>query len=64
MLNIVAAPKTSAICKTVAIDEGVVGKKASGRDGEHSGRYSFLPDVGAYSAKTARQNINLQKNHL
>ena len=64
MLNIVAAPKMSAICSTIAIDEGVVGNKASGRGGEHSGRYSFLPEVGAYSASTARQNINLEDEKM
>lgn len=61
MLNIVVAPKISAICEMVSIDRGVVGKKAFGRGGEHSGTYSFLPEIGAYSDKIARQNINLEE---
>lgn len=61
MLNIVAAPKISAISTTAEIEEGVVGKKTSGREGEHSGRYSFLLEVGAYSASTARQNITMKQ---
>lgn len=59
-LNMVDAPKMLAICSTAVIDERVIGKTDSGRAGEHSGRYSFLLDVGAYSASAARQNINLK----
>lgn len=59
-LNLLVAPKVSASCDTVLWHASLVGRKASGREGMHSGRNSVLLKVGAYSASTVRQNMNLQ----
>ena len=59
-MNRLVALKMLAICRTIVWDAVVVGWTAIGRQGRHSGRNSFLLNVGAYNVRTARQNMNLQ----
>ena len=59
-MNRLVALKMVAICRTRVWDAVVVGRTAIGRQGRHSGRNSFLLNVGAYNVRTARQNMNLQ----
>lgn len=59
-MNRLVALKMLAICRTTVWDAIVVGRTAIGREGRHSGRNSFLLNVGANNVRTARQNMNLQ----
>lgn len=61
IMKLLVAPKISAICITTDRHATLDGKRDSGRLGTHRGKNSFLLNEDLYDAKTARQNINLQK---